>query len=170
MNRPWSISDSLHYWVCPNLDVLYWTLVHLRFSSLLSAPELGRLVLSINYYGSSLHSYEGPNREAQRHIQRSFTTYGLSANSAIGKSSFLFRSGFSLDSSLADALWLLFILSACMAYGNSIPRSSLVYFSPELKRPLEWLQHSRTQVLTSYWRSPHALALVIAKTFNTAQG
>lgn len=89
-----------HYWVRPHLDVLYCL---------------------TNYYGSSFHTFEAlvlglsscrPNIERTNNLFNAAWPYMACSQFIYRQSSFLFRSGSALDSSLSrctDALWLLFI-------------------------------------------------------------
>jgi len=89
-----------HYWVRPNLDVWYCL---------------------TDSYGSSFHAFEAlvlelsscrPNIERTNNIFNAAWPYMACSQFIYRQSSFLFRSGSALDSSLSrctDALWLLFI-------------------------------------------------------------
>ena len=117
------ISDSFHYWVRPNLDVLYCL---------------------TNYDGSSFHSYEAlilelsscrPNIGRTNDIFNAAWPYMACSQFIYRQSSFLFRSGSALDSSLSRCIMASVYLNLpSVAYGNSIPLSSLIHFTPELKR------------------------------------
>ena len=146
------ISDSFHYWVRPNLDVLYCL---------------------TNYDGSSFHSYEAlilelsscrPNIGRTNDILNAAWPYMACSQFIYRQSSFLCRSGSALDSSLSNVSCRLFIL-ICLPWHTGIQfRFHLSFiWRQSWSVPLEWLRHSWHRVLVSCWLSP--LAVVIAKTF-----
>ena len=101
------ISDSFHYWVRPNLDVLYCL---------------------TNYDGSSFHSYEAlvlelsscrPNIGRTNDIFNAAWPYMACSQFIYRQSSFLCRSGSALDSSLSNVSCRLFIL-ICLPWHTGI--------------------------------------------------